>query len=159
MLLTVNSSKRNHYHVIFFFPKYISLIKSILSLTIVTSGSSLYLFSHCQSKQRQTQSCVIEISFSRHLSLATVFLSIFSYLLSSIPLSVLVPYQLSNQKLYITPKKGISTLDVSLLGNAIPLCRQVTSGHCSIRLLPNIYLTVHKRVIRPKHSCEYRAPD
>ena len=86
-------------------------------------------------------------SFSRHLLLATVSLSISSNLLSSIPLSVLVPYQLSNQKLFIIPKKGISKLDVPLLGNAIPLCRQVTSGHCSTRLLPKNYLTVHKRVI------------
>ena len=57
------------------------------------------------------------------------------------------PISLSNQKLYITPKKGISTLDTSLLDSAVTLCGQVTRGHCSTSLLLNIYLTVHKRVI------------
>ena len=93
----------------------------ILSLSIKTAANTI---------------CAIK-SFSRHLSLATVFLSNSSYLLSSIPLSVLIPLstQLSNQKLFITPKKGISKLDVPLLGNAVPLRRQVTSGHYSTRLL------------------------
>ena len=134
---------------------------------------SSYLFSHCHlllaavlfiyflavNQNSGKHNFVLSKSFSRHLLLAMVSLSISSNLLSSILLSVLVPYQLSNQKLFITPQKGISKLDVPLLGNTVPLCRQVTSGHCSTRLLPKNYLTVHKRVIRPKHSCEYRAPD
>ena len=139
MLSTVNSSKRNRYYVIFFFPK--SNLPNLLSIYSLADNRyqrqfSLFIFS-LSIKTAANTICAIE-SFSCHLSLATVSLSNSSYLLSSIQLSVLVPYQLSTQKLYITPKKGISKLDVPLLGNAVPLRRQVTSGHCSTRLLPKI---------------------
>ena len=163
MLSTVNSSKCNYYYVIFFFQNLISQISCqiysltdncyqqrfslfILLLSIKTAANTIFVLSKIS-----LSSPVVGNSISIYLFQSTLF----NTTLCASTLST----QLSNQKLFITPKKGISTLDVPLLGNAVPLHRQVTSGHCSTRLLPKNYLTVHKRVIRPKYSCEYRAPD
>ena len=164
MLSTVNSSKCNRYYVIesSSHKNLISQIffKFILSLTIVTSGGSLYLFSRCRSKQRQTQLCYQKISLSLPVVGNSIPIYLFlSTLFNPTLCASTLSTQLSNQNLSITPKEGISTLDVPLLGNAVPLRRQVTSGHCSTRLLPKNYLTVHTRVIRPKCTCEYSIPD
>jgi len=156
LLSTVNSSKHNCYYIIEIF-----FLQNLISRCFFNNGVSLYLFSHCRSKQWQTQSCVIEIFLLSPVigNGISIYLSLSNYLLSSIQLSVLVPYQLSTQNVSNISKKGIPKLDTSLLDSAVPLHRQVTSGHCSTRFLTKIYLTVHIRIIRPKYSCEYRAPD
>ena len=120
-------------------------------------------FSHCQS--------LLVVSY-----LITVFLfSVIQFFLYSLAInlssgkssstkklptiSVLIPYQLSNQNLYITPKKGISTLDTSLLDSAVPLCIQVTRGSCSMRLLLKNYLSGPQRVIQQITHVSYCVTD
>ena len=163
MLSTVNSSKRNHYYIIFFFQNLISQIsRQIYSLAdnCYQRQFSLFILSLSIKTAANTILCYRNISLSSPVVGNGISIFLFqSTLFNTTLCASTLSTQLSNQKLSITPKKGISKLDVSLLGNAVPLRRQVTSGHCSTRLLPKIYLTVHKRVIRPKHSCEYRAPD
>ena len=148
-------------------------MKSLSHYLFLTKISS-YLFSCCHllpavvffiyyltvDQNSSKHNCVIEIFLSSPVVGNSISIYLFqSTLFNTTLCASTLSTQLSNQKLFITPKKGISTLDVPLLGNAVPLHRQVTSGHCSTRLLPKNYLTVHKRVIRPKYSCEYRAPD
>ena len=159
LLSTVNSSKCNHYYVIFFFQKSnlpnlsSNLFSYCQSLPVAVF---LSLFSCWQSNQQQIQSCVIKnfsliaLPFDNSIP---IYLSLYTIYLTTI--SVLISYQLSNQKLSIIPKKGISTLDTSLLDSAVSLCRQVTSGFYSTRLLPKNYLSVHKRVMSRRLTVDF----
>jgi len=120
IVITLSSSSKNLISQIFLqiysladyrYQRQFSLF--ILSLLIKTAANTI----------------VLSKSFSHHLSLATVYLSI------SLPTIYLTLASTLSEFVTITPKKGISTLDVFLLDNAVPLCRQVTSGSCSTRLL------------------------